>query len=52
MRNFLLCHTHGSELTFHPWAMGLGHLIYPTAGTCELPHLHCLHLRPDLLHTR
>lgn len=48
--NFLLCHTCGFELTSHLWAMGLGQLIYPTAGTCEVPDLHCLHLQPDLFH--
>lgn len=50
MSSFLLCHTCGFELTFHPCAVVLGQLIYLTAGTCELPELHCLHLQPDLLH--
>jgi len=45
-------HTHGFQLISHPWAMGLGQLIYWTAGTCQLPDPHCLHLRPDLLHPR
>lgn len=50
MSSFLLCHTHGFELTSHPWAVVLGQLIYSAAGTCELPDLHCLHLELDLLH--
>lgn len=45
--DFLPC---GLELTCHRWAVGLGQLIYLTAKTCELPDIHCLHLRPDLLH--
>lgn len=50
MSSFLPCHTRSFELTPHPWAVGLGQLIYSTAGTCEMPDLHCLHLRPDLLY--
>lgn len=48
--DFLPCHTHGFELISHPWAVGLGQLIYLTARTWELPHLHCWHLWLDLLY--
>lgn len=48
VNDFLPC---GFELTSHPWAVGLGRLIYLTARICELPDLHCLHLRLDLLHS-
>lgn len=49
--DFLLCHTRGFALASPLWAMGLGQLIYPTDGTCEMPDLHCLHLQPDLFHS-